>query len=138
MESYQHFFISAAASPVLAYFLLAGEPLNFIVFWSVLGVFLGTFIDLDHFVLARLNTGSWERLVFALKNPLDAFSDGKKTMQGSMSSRQRYLSHMTLTSAATTIIYFASGLGPATLVLSVMGLHIGCDLYMSFMKFLEG
>lgn len=138
MESYQHLLISGLASPVSAYFLLAGEPVETILAWSLIGIAAGVFIDLDHFLLARLNTGNWERLTFALNNPFDAFSDGKKTMQNSITSKQRYLSHLILTSAATAIIYTASGSGPALLVLAVMSLHVGCDLCMSCKKFLDG
>ncbi|MFB6144421.1 MAG: hypothetical protein ABEJ98_03875 [Candidatus Nanohaloarchaea archaeon] len=132
MESYRHAAISAVASLAISYSLFQ-QPQTILVY-AAFGTLAGTLIDLDHFVLARLNTGNWKRLQNALRQPGTAFTDGKEVMQETITSRQRYLSHLTLLFASTGSVFLIAGVKAAVLTFSVISLHICCDLYVSFKK----
>ena len=55
---------------------------------------LGTAIDLDHFLLARLRAGDWRHLRFAAGNPRAAFLDQDEIFEeGAVGALSRLLSH---------------------------------------------
>ena len=57
--------------------------------------FLGTAIDLDHFVIARLRAGDWRHLRFAVVNPRAAFVDQDRLFDdGDVGELTRLTSHV--------------------------------------------
>lgn len=60
-------------------------------------VVVGVGIDLDHFLIARWNTGGWRAVRFCLQTPTAIFYDQSKIFRdGEVPSRQRLLSHVVI------------------------------------------
>jgi len=76
---------------------------------------LGVLIDLDHFLLARLNTGSWRATVAVLRNPrLVLFDQDAIFETGEVGAVQRLLSHVAIT------VVLVAGLLPVSRSLAVV------------------
>jgi len=62
------------------------------------GAAIGVLIDLDHFLLARLNTGSWRATRAVLREPrLALFEQGSIFATGEVGAIQRLWSHLVIT-----------------------------------------
>lgn len=56
---------------------------------------LGVLIDLDHFLIARLNTGDWESLFGVIRSPVRSLADQSTIFPGHAISREdRMLTHL--------------------------------------------
>lgn len=95
---------------------------------GVYGVLLGVFVDLDHFLIARLWTGDWHHLRGSVRNPIGAFVaqeeifDDVRDMQD-----ERLLSHVLLAGLLVGVTRLLSRpLGFVTGV--VLYAHLLCDL----------
>ncbi|RQH03039.1 hypothetical protein [Natrarchaeobius oligotrophus] len=61
------------------------------------GIALGVFVDLDHFVIARYRTGSWDAVRFCLSNPTAAVVDQTRIFEtGDVGVLSRLLSHLAI------------------------------------------
>ncbi|HET7324748.1 MAG TPA: hypothetical protein VFJ06_10480 [Halococcus sp.] len=92
------------------------------------GLGLGVFIDLDHFVLARLRVGDWRHLRECLKNPERVFTDQENLFEGTgeMASL-RLLSHVIIGGVLTTLTARVSR-PVALLTATVLYVHVLADL----------
>jgi hypothetical protein len=92
------------------------------------GVGLGVFIDLDHFLLARLYAGDWYHLTEALADPVGSLTDQGDIFDGIRDMReQRLLSHVLLGGALIGVTRRLSRpWGFVTAV--VLYCHLLCDL----------
>lgn len=91
MLSKHHLLLSIAAGGALLLFTPSTLPI-----WLVLGVAtgMGVLIDLDHFLLARLNQGDWRALTRGLRNPRLLVLDQDQLFDvDALWARQRLLSH---------------------------------------------
>lgn len=107
MYSREHLLIGALVSALLLVPLsnLFGPLLLAGLF--VYGVLLSVFIDLDHFVLTRFETGSWRHLRACLSNPVDAFGDQDWVFEDVDSAElehMRILSHVAIGGALVAIL----------------------------------
>ncbi|WP_231185206.1 hypothetical protein [Haladaptatus sp. DYF46] len=107
MYSREHFLIGAVVSALLLVPLsnLFGPPILAALF--VYGVLLSVFIDLDHFVLTRLETGSWRHLRACLANPTDAFGDQDwvfEDVDNAQLEHMRILSHVAIGGVLVAIL----------------------------------
>jgi hypothetical protein len=89
----------AAISAVVGLALAAADVTSLAAVWLVAGaVLLGVFVDLDHFLIARLRTGSWEPLVRCLRNPRLALLDQDDIFAtGAVGVWTRLVSHIVIT-----------------------------------------
>ena len=91
---------------------------------------LGVGIDVDHFLVARLNTGNWRALREVVREPALVFTDpGSIFLEGEeVTKLQRLLSHAVLSGLFVAAIYL---LVPSLVTLSaiVLYVHVLCDLY---------
>ena len=56
---------------------------------------IGVFIDLDHFLIARVRTGNWRALRFCLRHPQAAFLEQHRIFEtGDVGALTRLLSHL--------------------------------------------
>lgn len=99
--------------------------------WPLLVVgagLLGTAVDLDHFVIARLRTGSWSQLRRCLADPRMALLEQDEIFQeGAVGKLARLASHLLITAV---LVAGLSVVGP-TLALAagvVLAVHILCDV----------
>ncbi|ELY59914.1 hypothetical protein [Natronolimnohabitans innermongolicus] len=57
----------------------------------------GVLIDLDHFLIARVRTGSWDAVRFCLTNPTAAVADQRRIFErGDVGVLSRLLSHLVI------------------------------------------
>nr|WP_193787533.1 hypothetical protein [Natronococcus amylolyticus] len=94
----------------------------------VYGTIVGVAIDLDHFVIARFETGTWDALRFCLTNPVAAFTDQDRIFErGDVGALSRLLSHLLLAGLAVSGTALASA--PLALVTgTVLYAHIVTDV----------
>ena len=88
---------------------------------------LGTFVDLDHFVIARLRTGSWSALRRALTSPRAALLEQDHLFErGDVGKRTRLASHLAI---GTVLVGGLLPTWPSLAVVSavVLGLHVAAD-----------
>lgn len=128
MQSKEHFLVSV---PVTGATLLAVRRRcrrHDLAVLGVYGVLLGVFIDLDHFLIARLRTGGWHHLRESVRDPVGAFAtqeaifDDVRDMED-----ERLLTHVLFGGVlvgATRVV--SRPLGFVTAV--VLYCHLVCDL----------
>lgn len=97
MDSREHAAIGAVASTALVAVLWpAGDLLT----WGALfgyGVALSVFVDLDHFLVARLTVGDWRNVSRVLDRPMGLFGDqGWIFTEDELTELNRLLSHVVL------------------------------------------
>ena len=126
MESIQHLKISVILSPIVA--LLSFESLQTPEFLavSVFGILLGTLIDLDHFVVARILHGNWNELKRALNSPMKIMKDNFSVREQRIGNKNRFISHLAILWAAQLTLFLDPSLGLFTV--SMLGSHVIADL----------
>ncbi|WP_341850638.1 hypothetical protein [Natronococcus wangiae] len=86
------------------------------------------FIDLDHFVIARFKTGTWDPLRFSLVNPFAAFTDQDRIFdRGDVGALTRLLSHLMLTGILVPALALAS-VSLAVITAVVLYAHVVADV----------
>lgn len=92
-------------------------------------IIVGSIIDIDHFLIARLNSGSWMHLSQSVRNPHKLFLDQAAIFNpGDLFRDQRLFSHFLIFGFATGAMWFVSPfLSFATAV--AIYTHILADLY---------
>lgn len=126
MYSKSHLVVSAALGAAIA--VRVGATPGRFAFLVGYAAFLGTAIDADHFVIARLRAGDWRHLRFAVANPRAAFVDQDRLFEaGAVGSRTRLLSHALIGGA---VVVGLVALDPALALVSavVVYVHVLCDL----------
>ncbi|MCU4740116.1 hypothetical protein OB955_03245 [Halobacteria archaeon AArc-m2/3/4] len=131
MYSKHHAVISLAvgaaavyALPAVTVFGVDVPPVALVAYATAIGVF----VDLDHFLIARIKTGTWEAIGFCLRNPTVAFADqGRIFSAGDVGVLPRLLSHQLIVGAAVALFALES-LPLAVLTAVVLYIHIVCDL----------
>lgn len=130
MEVVQHLKASVLAAPVAAYFTLPGfEPLSFLA-TTALGVMAGVLIDLDHFPVYRIESGSWEHVWRAMENPGSTATDNENTLMR-FEPWKKYVVHAISMPLAAATVYFAYDPAFEAVTLLLL-LHLGMDLFHSY------
>lgn len=84
-----------------------GGSLAEMLFIVVFAGGLGVLIDLDHFVVARLNTGSWEPFVRAIRSPVRSFLDQEDIFtERAVPSEDRVVTHLLVGGALTGGLWY--------------------------------
>ncbi|WP_435154947.1 hypothetical protein [Haladaptatus sp. DFWS20] len=130
MYSREHFLIGVVVSGLLLVPLSERFATPLLAGLFVYGVLLSVFIDLDHFVLTRIRTGSWRHLRACLRNPTAAFGDQDWVFEDVDSAElehERILSHALLGGVLVGVLLLVS---PAAAVFTavVLYFHILADL----------
>lgn len=126
MYSKNHFAISVAVGIVIA--MVAGVTIERAARLVAYAAFLGTAIDLDHFLIARLRAGDWSHLRFVLANPRAAVVGQDRIFEtGAVGDRSRLLSHALLGGALVAVVAAASSF-LALVSAVVLWVHVLCDL----------
>jgi len=125
MRSRHHFPISVGVGVALAATIETPLP------WPALVVgagLLGTFVDLDHFVIARARTGSWEHLRRCLADPRLAFLRQTEIFEeGDIGALTRLSTHAVIAAALAVALWpVAPPLSIAST--AVIGVHVLCDV----------
>jgi hypothetical protein len=128
MYSKAHLLISAAVGVAVA--AATGQPPLPAAATVGYAAVLGVAIDFDHFLLARLNTGTWDALVGAIREPrLVLFDQGEIFEEGEdVTKIQRLLSHVVIAGLLVAGLYPFSTYA-AVLSGVVLYVHVLSDLY---------
>ncbi|MFC4552525.1 MULTISPECIES: hypothetical protein [Halorussus] len=130
MKSHEHAALGAVASGAL---VLALPDISLPVEAGVLfayGVMLSVFVDLDHFVAARLHAGDWSHLRRCVTDPVFAFTRQEEVFEGVDTNRletHRLLSHALV---GGLLVAAAAFLAPvyALFTAVVLYVHVVADL----------
>ncbi|MFD1564774.1 hypothetical protein ACFR99_14630 [Haloarchaeobius amylolyticus] len=92
------------------------------------GTAVGVGIDLDHFLIARVRTGSWDAVRFCLSNPTAIVADQSRIFEpGDVGVLSRLLSHVVIGGVVVPAIALAS-VPLAILTGAVLYIHPLADL----------
>lgn len=126
MYSREHALLSAALG--LAIVALAPPGTSPVPLWLFV-VGLGVGIDLDHFLLARLNRGDWANLRRCLADPARVFFDQDSIFEpGDVWREQRLLSHALLGGALVAALWPLARYWALAAAATVY-VHVLADLY---------
>ena len=105
MYSKSHLIISVAVGAIVA--VTTGQPPLSAAVTVGYAAALGVGIDVDHFVIARLNTGDWETLLGVVRDPRRAVFDQTDIFEGDedVTRLQRLLSHVLLSGLLVAVLY---------------------------------
>ena len=118
MYTRNHFLVSLVVGTVVA---LAGATSLHPVVAVAAAIVAGTAVDLDHFVVARLRTGSWRALRRGFDDPRRfVFAQSELFETGEVGMVHRLLSHALIGGAVVGLLAL---LAPAALLV------VGCSLY---------
>ena len=129
--SKHHAVVSLVVAGVLSYALppvvVAGESIPAAVVVGY-GTALGVLVDLDHFLIARLKTGTWDAVRFCLRNPTAAVADQSRIFgHGDVGMLSRLLSHLLIIGALAPALSLAS-VPLAILTVVVLYAHLVTDV----------
>jgi hypothetical protein len=128
MYSKAHLLISTAVGAAVA--VVSGGPPIGAAATVGYAALLGVGIDLDHFLVARLNTGNWDALLGVVRNPRRAvFEQGDIFEEGEdVTALQRLLSHAVIAGLLVAALSLVSSY-LALLSAVVLYVHVLSDLY---------
>lgn len=134
MYSKSHLAISVALGAIVAFAVgTSGYPAVLLVGYAAL---LGTAIDLDHFVIARLGTGDWRHLRFAATHPRTAFvAQGDIFEEGAVGTLTRLLSHVLLGALVVAGFWLVRRPFLAVFSAAILYAHVVCDLVSGVWKY---
>ncbi|WP_238709377.1 hypothetical protein [Natronorubrum halophilum] len=73
------------------------------------GTAAGVLIDVDHLLIARFKTGSWDAVRFCLSNPAAAVADQRRIFEpGDVGVLSRLLSHLLIIGVAVPVLALSS------------------------------
>lgn len=104
MRSTDHARIGALVGWVAIVVLARARSLRTKFALWVYGVLLSVFIDLDHFVVARLKTGSWSHLHRAATHPTWALTSTKEVFPDVSMKLDRLASHVIVGGALVLVL----------------------------------
>ena len=92
-------------------------------------VVLGVGIDLDHFVIGRINRGDWSNLTRCLRSPSQVFIDQASIFErGDIWRDQRLLSHLLIGGVLIGLVWFISEYLAFVTAVTIYT-HVIADLY---------
>lgn len=120
------FLISVLLSFILFDYSIGPELVVLIIFGTITGVL----IDLDHFLIARINNGNWNILRKALRNPVTISRDWSEFIHPTkdIPPEQRLASHLVLIPAISLITYYFSP-SSGIFISVILATHLVCDIY---------
>jgi hypothetical protein len=128
MESRAHAVIGAVASAVLVAALWPGRDLPTLGALFGYGLALSVFIDLDHFLVARLTVGDWRNVRRVLDRPMGLLGEQRWIFaEDELTELNRLLSHVVLGGALVAGTWtLSTTLGQFTAL--VLYVHLLADL----------
>lgn len=126
MYSRNHTIISAVVGFPLA---VVAPDFHQQVYLLVYVIMLGVGIDLDHFVIGRVNRGDWSNTTRCLRNPSQVFVDQASIFEpGEIWRDQRLFSHLLIGGVLTVLLWFISKYLAFVTAVTIYT-HVLADLY---------
>ena len=127
MQSFEHASIGAVVGAAALFVLRRSSSLaSNALLWGY-GVFLSVFIDLDHFVIARRQTGDWSHLRAAVTNPVWAFTEQEDVFPDLLFPIERLLSHAVI-GGVLTLLWLPVSATVAVFTAVVVYVHVVADM----------
>lgn len=130
MKSAEHATLGALVGAVAVALLFGGESLpTQAALWAA-GVFLSVFVDLDHFLIARVMRGDWSNLRRAVSNPRVGLVDQERVFVDVDEPRlrqYRLLSHLVVGGVLVALSFWVDE-RVALLVAVLLYVHVVADL----------
>ena len=121
------FVVAAALGTVLSPISVLGYDLP-VAAVVAYGTAVGVLIDVDHLLIARFKTGTWDAVKFCLSNPVAAVADQEQIFgPGDVGVLSRLLSHLLIIGVGVPALALAS-LDLAVLTGVVLYVHLVCDV----------
>lgn len=134
MYSRNHAIISAVVGIPLA---VTSPDVHQPIYVLIYVVVLGVGIDLDHFVIGRINRGDWSNLTHCLRSPSQVFVDQTSIFErGDVLRDQRLFSHLLIGGVLVGSVWFMNEY-LAFVTAGAIYTHVLADLY-SDMRTREG
>ncbi|MDQ2050131.1 hypothetical protein RBH26_06500 [Natronolimnohabitans sp. A-GB9] len=131
MYSKHHALLSLVVAGVLVSVLppvtVAGHTVPAVAL-VVYGTAVGVLVDLDHFLIARLETGNWDAVRFCLANPAAVVVDQRRIFdRGDVGALSRLLSHLLIVGIVVPAVALSS---PPLAILTggVLYVHLVSDV----------
>lgn len=126
MYSRNHAVVSALVGiPLVAVAPDSQDPVHIMVLVVVFGVG----IDLDHFVIGRINRGDWTNLVDCIQSPSRAFVRQETIFEpGDVWRDQRLLSHLLIGGLLVPPVFFLDSYLSFIVAITIY-VHVLADLY---------
>ncbi|WP_265112423.1 hypothetical protein [Halosolutus halophilus] len=113
---------------------VAGTPLPALLVVAY-GTAVGVLVDLDHFLIARFKTGTWNAVRFCLSNPAAVVADQRRIFdRGDVGVLSRLLSHLVIAGLVVPGLAVAS-VPLAVLTAVVLYVHLVSDLAWDIWRF---
>jgi hypothetical protein len=126
MYSRSHAIISAIIGVPLAVTAPEFHQPSYILIYVVV---LGVGIDLDHFVIARINRGDWSNFTRCIRSPSQVFVDQASIFErGDIWRDQRLFSHLLIGGVLIGLVWFISEYLAFVTAVTVYT-HVIADLY---------
>lgn len=128
MRSSEHFAASVPVTTLALVLVRKRCSRTRLALFGIYGLALGVFIDLDHFLLARIYAGDWHHLIDALTDPIRAFVEQEAIFDDIRDmTRQRLLSHVLV---GGTLVGLTRRLSRPLGIVTALVLywHLVCDL----------
>lgn len=127
MQSKEHFLLSLPTTALALVPAARRYSPHELAALACYGVGLGVFVDLDHFVLARVHVGDWRHLQDCLRDPIGAFTDQEGMFEEMGMARQRLVSHLLIGGMLTVVTGFVDR-AIAVLTAAVIAVHVLADV----------
>ena len=127
MRSVEHASIGAAVGAAALFVLRRSSSLASNALLWAYGVSLSVFIDLDHFAIARWETGDWSHLRRAVTHPVWAFTSQKEVFPDLDFPVKRLVTHVAVGGALTAVALPASAVVAAYTAVVVVA-HVVADV----------
>ncbi|WP_416839197.1 hypothetical protein [Haloferax sp. DFSO52] len=126
MKSLEHAVVGSVVGVVAAIVL---EPPGGLPVLVAGAVFLSVFVDLDHFVLARVERGDWGNLRLAVTNPRVGLFEQEKVFEGfgPRFNLKRLFTHHLIWGVAVGALVLTGATSLAGFVAVVLYAHVVCD-----------
>lgn len=126
MYSRNHAIISAVVGIPLT---IAAPGLQQQVYLLIYMIVLGVGIDLDHFIIGRINRGDWSNLACCIRNPSQVFVNQESIFeQGDVWRDQRLFTHLVIGSGLVVTLWFINEYLSFITTVTIYT-HVLADLY---------
>ena len=126
MKSLEHAVVGAVVGTVAA---LALGPPGRVPLLVVVAVLLSVFVDLDHFLIARVERGDWQNLELAVTNPRVGLLEQERVFEefDARFNLKRLFSHHLIGGVAVGGLALFGAASLAAFVGVVLYAHVVCD-----------
>ncbi|MFC6905454.1 hypothetical protein [Halalkalicoccus tibetensis] len=104
MYSHEHAAIGGVVGALAAALLARERSLSAKIALWIYGLLLSVFVDLDHFLIARVKAGDWSHFTKAVSDPVRAFTDQELVFPDLAIHGERIATHLLIGGALVALL----------------------------------